>query len=110
MLIREMHCLDVVDRDSISPLYLAATFSKHQTKALLRAGASPLVRTYKGLTVLYVAARLQQANIIRIILEHLETALAETILDLVNAKDILRRTSLYYACALGRIKTVKMLI
>lgn len=103
--------VDPRDANGITPLHLACTFSEYQTRDLLNSRANSLLKTNEGLTSLHLAARSRQANIIGIVLEHLSTQTeAEAIQEYVNAADIMGRTALYYACASGRIETVRLLL
>lgn len=103
--------VDPRDANGITPLHLACTFSEYQTRRLLKSGANSLLKTNEGLTVLHLAARSRQANIIGITLEHLSTRIdKEAIQQFVNAADTMDRAALYYACASGRIETVQLLL
>lgn len=103
--------IDSPDVNGITSLHLACTFSEYQTRRLLDFGASSLLKTNEGLTVLHLAARCRQANVIGITLENLSTKVEkEAIQDFVNTADALGRTALYYACASGRIETVRLLL
>lgn len=102
--------VDPRDANGITPLHLACTFSEYQTRRLLESHASLLLKTNEGLTSLHLAARSRQGNIIGIILEHLSIQTEEVIQEYVNAIDTMGRTALYYACASGRIETVRLLL
>jgi ankyrin repeat protein len=103
--------VDFVDNDGVTALHLASTFSEYQTRRLLEAGADPLKATYEKLTPFHLAARSQQSNIIGMLLDSLRLrADQDAISAAVNAEDGFGNTILHYACASGRIESVRLLI
>ena len=102
--------IDCADQDAITPLHLACTFSEYQTRRLLETGANSSDATTEGLTPLHLAARSRQANVLGVLLEWLPKKDEKKQLAMLNVKDILRRTPLFYACASGRIESVQLLL
>ncbi|KPM36916.1 hypothetical protein AK830_g9654 [Neonectria ditissima] len=103
--------VDCVDNDGVTPLHIASTFSEYLTRRLLEKGADPRNKTLEGLTPLHLAARSRQSNTLGILLSWLQANMDEsTAMELLNARDCLARSALYYACASGRIETVRMLL
>lgn len=111
--------LDSPDSSGVTPLHLACTFSQHQTRELLRAGADLQKSTHEGLTALHLSARCRQANILGILLEfarerELDAAAVNrpstSVHEFVNASDSRGRPALYYACASGRPESVTLLL
>jgi len=106
-----VHNLNDADEDGVTALHITSTFSEYQTRKLLQAGADWMKITREGSTVFHIAAKSRQANIIGIIMDFITLkGDKNAIPTLINERDILGRTSLWYACASGRIETVKMLI
>ncbi|KAF6823636.1 ankyrin repeat-containing protein, partial [Colletotrichum musicola] len=103
--------VDHPDEQGITALHIASTFSEWQTKRLLEAGANAHRATHEGLTALHLAARSRKPNVVGILLDHLRaSSTADEVASVVNAKDTLGRTALYYACAAGRAATVRLLV
>lgn len=110
----DKHDVDPRDKDGITPLHLACTFSEYQAQRLLENGADRSKTTAEGLTALHQAARGKQGNIIGILLEtsgsHASNLDKAVIPALINKKDARGRTALYYACASGRAESVRLLL
>jgi ankyrin repeat protein len=107
------HCgnIDCMDRNGITPLHIALTFSEYLTRRLLEEGADPRKSTAEGLTVLHLAARSRETNTLGVLLASIKDKFGEaTVASLCNVRDQLGRTALYYACASGLVQTVKMLL
>ncbi|KAF2231818.1 ankyrin [Viridothelium virens] len=103
--------VDPQDSNGVTALHIASTFSEYLVVKLLEAGANPSQATVEGLTPFHLAARSRQANIIGILLEQIESRLApKEVEGILNARDILNRTALYYATASGRTESVKLLL
>ncbi|KAM5349841.1 hypothetical protein ACJ41O_006346 [Fusarium nematophilum] len=99
--------VDCVDNDGVTPLHVALTFSEYLTRRLLEEGADPRKKTLEGLTPLHLAARSRQSNTLGILLAWLKAKVDEvTALELLNARDRLSRSALYYGCASGRVEIV----
>jgi ankyrin repeat protein len=95
--------VDFIDNNGVTALHLASTFSEHQTRRLLEAGAEPLKATYEKLTPLHLAARPRQSNVIGMLLESLRLWTdQDAISAAVNTEDGFGNTILHYACASGR--------
>lgn len=107
-------CRDLVDRadkGGVGPLHFASTFSEYMTRRLLEEEASPSKATEEGLTPFHLAARSRQANIIGILLDKLQsTSTQEETIAVLNSKDILNRTALYYAAASGHVESFQLLL
>lgn len=103
--------VDCTDRNNITPLHIASTFSEYLTRRLLEEGADPRKTTTEGLTVLHLAARSRETNTLGGLLASIKDKFGEaTVASLCNVRDQLGRTALYYACASGLVQTVKMLL
>lgn len=103
--------MDGADKHGVRPLHIASTFSEYLTRRLLDEGASPSEPTIEGLTPFHLAARSQQANIIGILLDKLRsTSTPEAVTAVLNMKDNLNRTALYYAAASGRAQSFQLLL
>ena len=100
-----------IDNAGVTALHLAATFSEYQTRRLLESGADPSIQTHEGITSFHLAARGRQSNIIGLLLDSLESRVGrdgmKRVLDIMASY---RKTALYYACASGRVESVKLLL
>ena len=104
---------DTADENRVTALHIASTFSAYQTKKLLQAGADWTRNRYtrEGLTVFHLAARSRQANIIGVLEDFITSKGEEEVIPIsVNRRDVRGRSSMWYACASGRIETVRMLL
>jgi ankyrin repeat protein len=101
--------LDVNDADyrGIRPIHLAASLSEVQFARLMEEGADPLAVTVEGQSVLQIASRARQSNIVGLILD-LYKDIGRT--DLIDHVDKQGKTSLHYACKSGRLESVKLLL
>lgn len=95
------------DNMGIRPIHLAATLSEVQFLRLIDEGADPFAMTVEGQSVLQIAARARQSNIVGIVLEILKD-LGKS--SLVNHVDKEGRTALHYAVKSGRLESVKLLL
>ncbi|KAH8894183.1 ankyrin [Thozetella sp. PMI_491] len=103
--------VDCADNSGITPLHVASTFSEYLTRRLLEEGADIEKITHEGLTVLHLATRSRQTNTLGILLAWLGLKVDEaTAKGMLNAKDCMGRSALYYACASGRVETLQMLL
>lgn len=103
--------IDCADTNGVSPLHIASTFSEYLTRRLLEEGADPRKPTEEGLTPIHLASRSRQTNTLGILLAWLSSTLnKEVFARALDARDRLGRAALYYACASGRVETVKMLL
>ncbi|KAH7109414.1 ankyrin repeat-containing domain protein [Dendryphion nanum] len=99
------------DNDGVTALHFAATFSEYQTRRLLERGADPFRTTRERCNALHIAARCRKPNIVGLLLESIQSHNSGTSAkDLVNTKDILGRTPLYYACLSGSTESVNLLV
>ncbi|KAF3912311.1 Alpha-latrocrustotoxin [Arthrobotrys entomopaga] len=105
--------IDSADTHGFTALHFASTCSELNTDLLLEAGADIFKKTHEGLTVLHLAARSRQANILGMLLEYLKSqSTSEKSLRLINRKDNSpqQATALYYACASGQPLSVRLLL
>ncbi len=102
--------VDCEDRNGITPLHLASTYSEYLTRKLLDAGANPSRANREGLNAFHISARSRTPNISGMLLDHMQTYSEATILEAINMKDTLGRTPLYYACESGSFEIAKMLV
>lgn len=103
--------VDYSDKDGVTPLHLASTFSEYQTRRLLDAGADPTRATENGLTPFHLAARSRQSNVLGILIRRLESSFRqEHALTVLNKQDQLGRSPLFYACASGTFENVQLLL
>ena len=102
--------VNYADKDGITALHLASTFSEYQTRRLLESGANVSCATREGCNALHIAARSRMPNIVGMLLEHLQSQSAEVKASILNAKDAHGRTSLYYAFNSASFEAAKLLI
>lgn len=104
--------VDAVDKDNVTALHLASTFSEYLSSRLLESGANPLNQTKQGLNGLHLAARSRQPNIIGMMLDKLrsEAANGQSLQSILASGSSNLPSPLYYACASGRIESVKLLL
>ena len=99
--------IDTPDQNGVRPIHLAATFSEKLVSLLLGLGVDSTAETNEGRTLLHVAARARQSNIIGLVLDHLSTI---SRLDMVDHPDSRNRTALHDACRSGRPESVALLL
>ncbi|KAJ3493442.1 hypothetical protein NLG97_g4729 [Lecanicillium saksenae] len=104
--------IDVADRDGITALHLASTFSEYKVKRLLELGADPLKPTGEGLNAFHLAARARQENILGMMTEALVSRIEEDQGSLYPPGETAShpRSPLFYACMSGRPESVKILL
>jgi ankyrin repeat protein len=102
--------VEVVDKDGVTPLHIAATFSEYNVRVLLGNGANPSSVTNEGCNTLHLSARARKPNIVGMLLENLRSRSAVTLESAVNAKDQCGRTPLYYACNAGSYEITRALV
>lgn len=102
--------VDISDKDGISPIHLASTFSEYLVKRLISRRADLLSTTIEGCTALHLAARGRMPNIVGLLLETLRSRHTEDLESAVNHKDRYGRTPLYYACLAGSYESAKLLV
>lgn len=105
-------CKNVNPRDleDILPVHLAAAVSEVYMVKLANAGADLFGVTHEGMTVLHIAARARQPNIIGLVLSRLDGVGEDEIKAFVNKKNDAGSTALHYACRSGRPESVKALL
>ncbi|KAH8691002.1 ankyrin repeat-containing domain protein [Phaeosphaeriaceae sp. PMI808] len=101
---------DVVDEDGVTPLHIASTFSEFLVRRLLERNADPSRVTNEGCNAIHVSARSRNPNILGMLLQHLRSSSATAVESAVNAKDLLGRPPLYYACLVGSYESAKYLV
>lgn len=101
--------IDVNEADNygIRPLHIAASLSERYVERLLRAGADPYLLTFENDTVLHVAAKNRQSNIVGLFVERFER---DRRMDFINTTDHRGRTALHGACRSGRPEMVQILL
>jgi ankyrin repeat protein len=105
--------LDVNHRDKqgITPLHIASTFSEYMVRRLLEGGTDPCIATAEGLTVFHLSARSAVPNVIGVLLDWLILNMSQDeLVSLLNTQDRLGRTALFYACVSGRVESVRLLV
>ena len=95
------------DNMGIRPIHLAATLSEVQFLRLIDEGADLLAVTVEGQSVLQIAARARQSNIVGIILNLLKDLGKPSLVDNVDKEG---RTALHYAVKSGRLESVNLLL
>ncbi|KAH8653076.1 ankyrin repeat-containing domain protein [Tricladium varicosporioides] len=95
------------DYQRVRPIHLAATISETLVNRLIKAGAQTDCVTSEGKTLLHVAARMRQSNIIGLLIDHY-TALDQ--LNILDRKDKEGRTALHEAATSGRPESVAILL
>ena len=105
-------CKNVNPRDleDILPVHLAAAVSEVYMVKLANAGADLSGVTHEGMTVLHIAARARQPNIISLVLSRLGGVGEDEIKAFVNKQNGAGATALHYACRSGRPESVKALL
>ncbi|CAH0027241.1 unnamed protein product [Clonostachys rhizophaga] len=103
--------INSTDNDGVSPLHITSTCSTQVTKRLLELGADITTTTHEKLTVFHLAARSRKADVIWLLADWFKDNRADQNLDeFLNARDVMGRTALYYACASGSNETVQILL
>ncbi|ORX94358.1 ankyrin repeat-containing domain protein [Clohesyomyces aquaticus] len=110
LMLRHYSDVDGGDRDGITPLHLASTFSEFLTRRLLDAGADPSRAAKDGSNALHISARSRAPNIVGMLIETLSTRLAEDLVKCVNSKDSTGRTPFYYASVSGSYESAQLLV
>jgi ankyrin repeat protein len=105
-------CKNVNPRDleDILPVHLAAAVSEVYMVKLANARADLSGVTHEGMTVLHIAARARQPNIISLVLSRLGGVGEDEIKAFVNKENEAGATALHYACRSGRPESVKALL
>ncbi|CRL25027.1 Ankyrin repeat-containing domain [Penicillium camemberti] len=98
------------DCQGVQPLHLAATISESHVLKLLSAGADMFKVTNEGMSVLHIAARTRQPNIVALFCSRLTALGAEDRTAFVNQQTTEGETALHYACCSGRPETVRELL
>ncbi|KAJ5208065.1 hypothetical protein N7449_002444 [Penicillium cf. viridicatum] len=98
------------DCHGVQPLHLAATISESHVLKLLSAGADMFKVTNEGMSVLHIAARTRQPNIVALFCSRLTALRAKDRIAFVNQQTTEGETALHYACRSGRPETVQELL
>jgi ankyrin repeat protein len=101
---------NIADKDGVTPLHLASTFSEHLVKRLLIRGAGPSCATNEGCNALHLAAKCRMPNVVGLLMEDLRARPSKDLETIVNRRDRLGRTPLYYACLAASCEMAKLLI
>ncbi|CAI7609372.1 unnamed protein product [Penicillium glandicola] len=102
--------LNTSDCHGVQPLHLAATISEFHVVKLLNAGADIFKITHDGMSVLHIAARARQPNIVALFCCRLADLGAQDRAAFVNLQTKEGETALHYACRSGRHETVQALL
>ena len=107
------------DHKGVQPIHFAAALSDTQVKELLDHGADPMALTTDGQSVLHIASRNRESNIVGMMLELYNTlARSETTSEveepshspMIDLPDRDGRTALHYAVRSGRLESVAILL
>lgn len=98
------------DNKGVQPIHIAATISAEYVLKLVEAGADVFGVTNEGMTILHIAARTRQSDIVAFALSKLHRAAESFKSWLVNKQDGSGRSALHYACRSGRPESVKLLL
>ncbi|KAF4635790.1 hypothetical protein G7Y89_g2312 [Cudoniella acicularis] len=101
------NCIDDEDKYGVRPIHLAATISERLIARLIQAGAKTDCTTLEGKSLLHIAARMRQSNIIGLLLDHYATI---SRLDMLDLPDKIRCTPLHEAAKSGRPESVAILL
>jgi ankyrin repeat protein len=96
--------------NGVQPLHVAATISEDYVSKLLEAGADVFGTTDEGMTVLHVAARARNPGVISLVLSRLVDVENATLRAFINQKSAEGDSALHYACRVGRLKSVDLLL
>jgi ankyrin repeat protein len=102
--------VDILDKNGVTPLHIAATSSEYIVRLLLGKDASPSRVTNEGCNTLHLSARARMPNIVGMLLENLRSRSAIDLESAVNAKDHLGRTPLYYAYNAGSYEAARAFV
>ncbi|CAG8901730.1 unnamed protein product [Penicillium egyptiacum] len=94
----------------VQPLHLAATISESYVVKLLDSGADMFKVTNEGMSVLHIAARTRQPNIVALFCSRLAELGVQDRTAFVNRRTKEGETALHYACRSGRPETVLALL
>ncbi|KAL8994982.1 MAG: hypothetical protein Q9169_005201 [Polycauliona sp. 2 TL-2023] len=101
-------CRDInaVDHTGESVLHIACSISESRVRDLIARGANPHLLTYKRQSILHKACIAADSNAVGFVVE----LFALTRPAFIDLQDRSGRTSLCYACASGRIESVRALL
>jgi ankyrin repeat protein len=94
----------------VQPLHIAASVSETYVFQLLNAGVDMFAKTDDGSTVLHIAARTRQPNVVGLVLSKLTGLDEEMRYAFINMRDSSGMTAFDYACRSGRPETVQALL
>ncbi|OQE15475.1 hypothetical protein PENSTE_c028G00702 [Penicillium steckii] len=98
------------DHNGVQPIHIAATISAEDVVMLLEAGADVFAATNEGMTILHIASRTRQSDIVAFVLSKLHAAGDSFKHMFINKQDASGKSALHYACRSGRPETVKLLL
>ncbi|KAE8454120.1 hypothetical protein EG329_005044 [Mollisiaceae sp. DMI_Dod_QoI] len=99
--------INAEDNDGIRPIHLAATTSEFLVARLILHGADATAVTNDDMTLLHIAARARQSNVIGLLFEHFSKVGRS---DILHLRDSIGRTALHYACRSGHPESVALLL
>jgi ankyrin repeat protein len=102
--------VDILDKNGVTPLHIAATSSEYIVRLLLGKDASPSRVTNEGCNTLHLSARARMPNIVGMLLENLQSRSGIDLESAVNSKDHLGRTPLYYAYNAGSYEATRAFV
>ncbi|KAJ5514937.1 hypothetical protein N7463_004489 [Penicillium fimorum] len=102
--------MNPIDSCGVQPLYLAATISESHVVKRLNAGADMFKQTQERMSVLHIAARARQPNIVALFCSRLAGLGAQGQIAFVDQQNKEGETALHYACRSGRPETVQALL
>ncbi|CAF9930044.1 MAG: hypothetical protein ALECFALPRED_004507 [Alectoria fallacina] len=99
--------VNAADSRGVRPIHLAATFCEKRVRRLLIQGADANALTVEGQSLLHIASRARQSNIVGLLIDLYVSRDLSRLIDHVD-KD--GRTALHYACRSGRVESVRVLL
>jgi ankyrin repeat protein len=99
--------INTPDNNGLLPIHLAATISEELVAKLIDVGADLTALTHEERSILHVAARARQSNILGVILDHWSEIKRLNMVDHIDSRG---RTALHDACRSGRPESVALLL